>query len=465
MKVLLISDIHANLHALQAVLDRQAKHACTAVWNLGDCLGYGPHPGEVVQLLQERPEITSVIGNYDRKVLNFAASPKAWPRPKSPAKFFAFQWAYLQLSEPQHRFLQNLPEQHRLETAGHTVLLTHASPEAPQEPLGPETPPERLAELAHSARADLVVFGHTHLQFDQTVAGVRFINPGSVGRSDDGDPRAAYAVLDLRPGSVEVQFYRAEYDTDAAADAVRSRGLPEAFAQMLLAGRDLNATVAEMTRQPDFIRNLMTTDDARTQAVLHLAETCHYEATHAQHVTYLALRLFEQLQNLHALGPDAHFLLGCAGLLHDVGWIEGQRKHHKISRDLILHAQHLPFDERERTLLANIARYHRKALPSEKHPLYASLQAADRHTVDVLAGLLRVADGLDRSHESLVRDLRCDVTKKAITVTVQAHKDIEDELQAAEKKSDLLQRVLQRNLLLQAEPAPPGNDHAQHDTE
>jgi putative phosphoesterase len=467
VKVLLLSDIHANRPAMDAVLARGAKHGCEAVWNLGDCLGYGPHPEDVVETLRTRSEITSVIGNYDRKVLKFARKPSAWPHPKSPAKFFAFHWAHEQLTEDQRAFLDHLPEQQRLDVDGHTVLLTHASPEGAEEPVGPETPPHRLAELADQARADLVVFGHTHQQFDRTVENVRFINPGSVGRPDDGDPRAAYAVLDLQPGQVDVQFYRAEYDTDAAAEDVRRRGLPEAFAQMLLKGRNLNHIVAEMTRQPDFIRSLMTSDDARFQAVLHLAETCHYEARHAQQVTYLALRLFDELQTLHALGNDARFTLGCAGLLHDIGWIEGQSKHHKVSRDLILDARHLPFDDRERRLIANIVRYHRKALPSMDHELYASQQSGDRNTVDVLAGLLRLADGLDRSHDGLVKDLTCRVDKSTLHITLHVVRDAEEELAAGRKKADLLERTFQRAVTLSARDitAPNGNPtNADNDT-
>lgn len=467
MKILLLSDIHANRPAMDAVLARGAKHGCEAVWNLGDCLGYGPHPEDVVETLRNRDDITSVIGNYDRKVLKFAQKPSSWPHPKSPAKFFAFHWAYEQLTADQRVYLEELSEQHRLEVDGHTVLLTHASPEDVEEPVGPETPPDRLADLAEQARADVVVFGHTHQQFDRAVGPVRFINPGSVGRPDDGDPRAAYAVLDIHPERVDVQFYRAEYDAEAAAEDVRRRGLPEAFAQMLLQGRNLNAIVAEMTRQPDFIRKLMTSDDARFQAVLHLAETCHYEARHAQQVTYLALRLFDELQRLHALGNDARFTLGCAGLLHDIGWIEGQSKHHKVSRDLILDARHLPFDDRERTLIANIVRYHRKALPTMNHDLYASLQAGDRNTVDVLAGLLRIADGLDRSHDGLVKDLACQVDKRSLHITLHVVRDAEAELDAGLKKADLLERTFQRSVTLSARNIAATNGtqhHAEQDT-
>ncbi|HEX2979100.1 MAG TPA: metallophosphoesterase family protein [Anaerolineaceae bacterium] len=91
------------------------------------------------------------------------------------------------------------------------------------------------------AAADLVLCGHSHLPFVRKVAGVTFVNTGSVGRPDDGDPRACYALLSLEPGWMEVVHHRVSYDVQRAAAAIRAEGLPESFAQMIIAGRDLSA--------------------------------------------------------------------------------------------------------------------------------------------------------------------------------------------------------------------------------
>ena len=124
--------------------------------------------------------------------------------------------------------------------------MTHASPASNEEHLTPDTPTKRLRELAGMADADLVICGHSHQPFTRQVQGVWFINTGSVGRPDDGDPRAAYAILTIEPDVFEVRHYRVEYDVARAVAAIRDRGLPEAFAQMLLQGNNLDV-VAKTT--------------------------------------------------------------------------------------------------------------------------------------------------------------------------------------------------------------------------
>jgi exopolyphosphatase/guanosine-5'-triphosphate,3'-diphosphate pyrophosphatase len=184
--------------------------------------------------------------------------------------------------------------------------------------------------------------------------------------------------------------------------------------------------------------------DARLEAVAELARRCGYEREHTRQVTRLALVLFDELRGLHGYGPWERFLLRCGATLHDIGWIEGQKGHHKTARRLILEAEDLPFTERERQIVALIARYHRKALPKAKHPGWADLDAADRRRVRVLAGLLRVADGLDRSHLSGVRHLRCETACGEVVVRCDADGPLEAELAAADKKADLLRKALGR---------------------
>jgi exopolyphosphatase/guanosine-5'-triphosphate,3'-diphosphate pyrophosphatase len=142
------------------------------------------------------------------------------------------------------------------------------------------------------------------------------------------------------------------------------------------------------------------------ELVNNLAQTCTHEFDHAKHVTYLALRLFDELLHLHQLGAEQRFWLQCAGLLNDIGWVEGWKEHHKASLQIILSTPLLPFSGKERLIIGSIARYHRRALPDLKHDHYKALEPDEREIVNKLAALLRLADGLDSTHLRRVRDIK-----------------------------------------------------------
>ncbi|MFQ5592580.1 MAG: metallophosphoesterase family protein [Anaerolineae bacterium] len=246
-RVALIGDIHANLPALEAVVAHAHQRGTETFWNVGDIVGYGAFPDEVVQRLR-RENVISIVGNYDLKVLKVKQKKAKWQTRKHPQKLLAFEWAFDHLSKQSRRYLRSLPQEMRLEAQGRRILLTHGSPASNEEALTPDTPQARLREMAQMAHADVVICGHSHQPFVREVAGVWFINTGSVGRPDDGDPRASYAVLRMGPASLRVQHHRVEYDVERAAATIRELKLPEAFAQMALQGRSLDAllpTVAE----------------------------------------------------------------------------------------------------------------------------------------------------------------------------------------------------------------------------
>jgi putative phosphoesterase len=242
--IALIGDIHANLPALEAILAHAHKHAATAIWNVGDFVGYGPYPDEVVRLMQAEKAL-SISGNYDLKVLQVKEKKEKWKKTKRPEKLLAFEWAFNHLSKESRRYLQALPQEQRFTVHGKRVLLTHGSPDSNEEPLTPDTPLKRLREISQMAAADLIITGHSHQAFTKTVDGVLFINTGSVGRPDDGDPRACYALLKLGSDAVEVKHYRVKYDTEKIAAAVREYGLPDSFARIFLHGRSLDDLVVE----------------------------------------------------------------------------------------------------------------------------------------------------------------------------------------------------------------------------
>jgi len=239
VRIALIGDVHANLPALEAVLDHAAGRGAGKIWNIGDYVGYSAFPDEVVARLRDAGEV-GVIGNYDLKVLAFPDNDAAWQRTKRAEKYTAFRWAWRRLSAVNRDYLATLPRQRRLQVDGRTVLLTHGSPASVHEHLYPDSPEERLVELAHMAATDAIVCGHSHRPFVRRVGETTYINTGSVGRPDDGDPRATYAILHLENGELEIDHHRVAYDVDRAVVAIREHGLPEAFAQMMIHGRKLD---------------------------------------------------------------------------------------------------------------------------------------------------------------------------------------------------------------------------------
>ncbi len=249
MKVALIGDVHANLPALEAVLAHAHNQGVEAIWNIGDFVGYGAFPEEVVQRLRAENAV-SIQGNYDRKVLKVEQKREKWRLTKAPEKWLAFEWAFDHLSASSREYLRGLPEKKALDVEGQKVLLVHGSPASQDEHLTLDTPLDRMEELARMAEADVVVCGHSHQPFTRQVGPVWFVNTGSVGRPDDGDPRASYAIAEIQPGECRFTHYRIDYDVERAAAAIRENRLPDDFARMIEQGRDLKA-VQDQTPGPE----------------------------------------------------------------------------------------------------------------------------------------------------------------------------------------------------------------------
>lgn len=239
MKIALISDVHGNLPALEAVLAHAGEMKVKKIWNLGDFTGFGAYPDQVVLLLKKQKAV-SLIGNYDDKVLKVPRKLNEWKNQKIPEKWFSFQWSYDQLSPKSRDYLTSLPETRKEEVKGWKILFTHGSPESIDEALTDDTPQERLRDLAKMGHVNIILCGHSHKAFMRFAGGSIFINPGSVGRPFDGDPRASYAVVSIKKHKVEVDFFRIEYDVERAALAQLDAGLPAEYAEMTRRGLSLD---------------------------------------------------------------------------------------------------------------------------------------------------------------------------------------------------------------------------------
>ncbi|CAG0982523.1 Exopolyphosphatase 1 [Phycisphaerales bacterium] len=196
-------------------------------------------------------------------------------------------------------------------------------------------------------------------------------------------------------------------------------------------------------------RSALDAPDAEHMSVIReFAGRCRYERAHSEHVAKLALHLFDQFRAesdlVQDLGSDRHerLLLEAAAVLHDVGIMVEYRRHHKHSETIVRHAELRGLTERESGLIAQVCRYHRKAEPRDTHSSFAALPEADRALVRRLAGLLRVADGLDRDHAQNVRDVHVRFGSAGVRLEVDAVGDPSVDLKAADDKAGLLRDVL-----------------------
>jgi len=215
MRLAIISDVHGNLSALDAVLaDIEGQHL-DRVYCLGDLVGYGAFPNEVIDAIR-RADIPTVIGNYDDGVgFDRDDCGCAYREPVDrELGQRSLNWTRAETSPENKAYLRGLVREIRFDVSATRVLLVHGSPRKMNEYLFEDRPQSSFQRLARSSNADVIVFGHTHLPYTKLVDGVLFVNAGSVGKPKDGDPRACYAILDILAASI-VTFRRVEYDVAA----------------------------------------------------------------------------------------------------------------------------------------------------------------------------------------------------------------------------------------------------------
>jgi predicted phosphodiesterase len=246
MQYALLSDIHANLPALHAVLaDIDGRPDIDAIYHLGDLTGYAPWPNEVVDLLRER-RIPGIAGNYDSTVATDykhcgcrADSPR-----EEELSHLSYDWTRAHVTAETKKYLASLPFRIDIRplgghVSGPTVTLVHGNQTLNTVYVTEDRPDSFLEKMAQDlgARAgDVIAFGHTHKPWQRVVGEIRFINTGSLGRPKDGDWRACYILLSIEASGSRAEFIRVPYDVDEAADAIRVSDLPAEFAEVLKSG-------------------------------------------------------------------------------------------------------------------------------------------------------------------------------------------------------------------------------------
>jgi predicted phosphodiesterase len=244
MRYALISDIHANLPALHAVLRDIASRRVDATYHLGDLVGYAPWADETVAMLRAA-QIPGIAGNYDSTVgTDYKHCGCKYEDPvQEEQSHLSFAWTKAHTSAETKRYLAALPFRIDLKpsgghAAGPAVILVHGTPTLNTLYWTEDRPDSfclKMAQQAGAKAGDVIAFGHTHKPWHREVDGIHFVNTGSVGRPKDGDWRAGYVLLDMAaaPG---VEIVRVEYDVDEAMRAIRASDLPADFAEYLRTG-------------------------------------------------------------------------------------------------------------------------------------------------------------------------------------------------------------------------------------
>lgn len=186
------------------------------------------------------------------------------------------------------------------------------------------------------------------------------------------------------------------------------------------------------------------------QAVLELARQYRFEEGHSLQDARLALRIFEQTRELHGLDDRYAELLEYAAILHDIGYVYGYAKHHKHALKLILDATIPGLTDREQQIVAHTARYHRSALPNpKKHKRFGRLPEEDQEIVRRLGAILRLADGLDRTHTFAVRDVHCRLEGSRLIITLEPPYGNEMERWAGQKKARFFESVFDVRVVIE----------------
>lgn len=253
MKIALFSDIHANIDALQPVLEDIYSKKPDAVYCLGDLVGYAPFPNEVIQTIREKM-IPVIAGNYDQGVgLNSDDCGCAYKTEEDQKRGVeSITYTNQIVTDENRAYLRSLPAHLRIEFGVNTntrnLLLVHGSPRKINEYLFEDRADKSLLRMMENANAHIMAFGHTHKPYHkilETGDGLyrHAINIGSVGKPKDGDPRACYAMLEWEDDpdfstteGINAEFIRVEYNVEKAAKAVEESPLPNPFADMLRNG-------------------------------------------------------------------------------------------------------------------------------------------------------------------------------------------------------------------------------------
>jgi putative phosphoesterase len=238
-RITVFGDIHGNLPALEAVFADMEARGAENLYCLGDLVGYGVWPNEVVAAIRAG-EIPTIMGNYDQGVGHDSDDCGCAYRTAEAQALGerSIAWSNAHTSAENKAYLRELVANIPLQLGDLKVLLVHGSPRKLNEYLYEDRPEAGLERIMDGANADVLVCGHTHLPYHRLLgSGRHVINAGSVGKPKDNDPRACYVTLAADGRDLTVEFIRVAYDVEKAAQAIEATDMPDEFAEMLRQGK------------------------------------------------------------------------------------------------------------------------------------------------------------------------------------------------------------------------------------
>ena len=239
MKILVLGDIHANYPALLAVKNHVRHIRFDKIINTGDLTVYSPFPNETIQWFRQHDASISILGNTDKRILRILQGKKL-KKPKKEEKRQMYFWTSRNLFPDNIRFLKTLPKMAEIQVGKTQVGIFHGSFFNSNEILLPDTPKSRFKELAQGSPYQVHIMGHSHIPFYKYIDGVHFINPGSVGRMFDGDPRTSFAILKVSSEIIEAEHFRIPYPVEEVTKGLKENQLPDIYAKMYRIGKKLN---------------------------------------------------------------------------------------------------------------------------------------------------------------------------------------------------------------------------------
>jgi len=238
-KLLLLGDVHGNFPALNAIGKYIRPERFDRIINTGDFTVYSTFPNETIQWFRQKKNTVCILGNTDRRVLRILKGKKL-KRPKKEEKRVMYYWTSENMHPENISYLKSLPQKTDF-TLGHIRIgIFHGTLGDPDEELYPSAPENRFRKLAKHSRYQIHIMGHSHVPYYKIVDGVHFINPGSVGRMFDGDPRASFAILKISSGNIAVEHFRIAYPVEKVVAGLKDQRLPDIYAEMFRIGKKLN---------------------------------------------------------------------------------------------------------------------------------------------------------------------------------------------------------------------------------